>query len=246
MMLKRMQTMMAVGVVGAMVTAGAALAGPSQIKFTNVYTWGQTNGGGPFEVQPIGFDQGIEGIGKNGAGAGRFFTFCVERNEHIGGGRTYDAVVNTVADNGGISGGHPDPLDSRTAFLYTAFTKGTIADKLADSGLGSTFAYGTGASGEAIQNAIWFIEGELTNVSGAAKDLVTLADNAVQQGGEWFGKGIGNVRILNLTVPGTGGAAQDQLVMIPLPIPAVMGLVGLLGVGGMVLKRRRLSAEVIS
>jgi len=229
--MKRIQKIGLIGMMSAMSIGGASvMAGPSQITFTNAWTWGQTNGGGPFEVEPTGFvDAGLQGLGQNGAGAGRFLTFCVERNEHIGAGHTYDAKINTVADNGGISGGHPDPLDSRTAFLYTMFTNGQLDEKLQGSGAGSTFEYGAAQSGQAIQDAIWFIEGELFSIGSAAQDLAALASDAVKPGGSWYGKGIGNVRILNLTVPGSGGSAQDQLVMIPLPVPAALGLAGLLG-----------------
>lgn len=240
--MKRAQKIGFFGMVSVMAIGGSVMAGPSQITFTNAWTWGQTNGGGPFEVEPTGFGGGIQGLGQNGAGADRFLTFCVERNEHIAAGHTYDAEINTVADHGGISGGRPDPLDARTAFLYTMFTNGRLDEELAGSGVVSTFEYGTAQSGQAIQDAIWFIEGELFSVGSAAQELVALASDAVDRGGSWYGKGIGNVRILNLTVPGSGGAGQDQLVMIPLPIPAVLGLVGLLGIGLVSRRRFRLAA----
>ena len=239
-----------IGLAAAATLACTTLAAPAQLQFVSTDAWGQsdsTRGGGPFEVTPI--NQGvIEGLGTNGASTGNYITFCVERNEYIGNGATYNANVNTAADKGGLGGGNPDPLDTRTAFLYAAFLKGTLANKLASAGLGS-FLVGDGASGSALQDAIWAIENELDSEGGRdgirsqlGKDLYDLADAAVIQGGEWFGMGIGNVRILNLTDPVTGETKQDQLVMIPLPASAALALVGLLGV--VYISRRRTMALV--
>ena len=234
------------GVAAAVAMASATLAAPAQLKFVNTDAWGQkaagdTRGGGPFEVTPI--NQGdVQGLGTNGAAAGNYLSFCVELNEHIG-RATYNADQNTEAINGGVGGGNPDPLDARTAFLFTAFQKGTLASKLDDAGGAGpgTFTIGDGASGTALQEAIWVIEQEIdvsTVSSTLATDILSLADAAVAQGGEWFGKGIGNVRILNLTDVNTGENKQDQLILIPLPVPAMLGLVGLMGIAGISYKRR--------
>jgi len=234
-----------IGLAAAATFASTTLAAPAQLKFVNTNAWGQsdsTRGGGPFEATPI--NQGaVQGLGTNGASAGNYITFCVERNEHIGNGATYNAKVNTVADKGGLGGGNPDPLDARTAFLYTAFLKGTLADKLASAGL-SSFIVGDGVSGSALQDAIWAIENELDAEGGRegirsqiGKDMYDLASAAVMQGGEWYGKGIGSVRILNLTDPNTGDTKQDQLILIPLPTSAMLALAGLLGVAYISRKR---------
>jgi len=45
-----------------------------------------------------------------------------------------------------------------------------------------------------LQAAIHYIEAESTT----RNSYVSLAEQAVAQGGEWYGKGIGNVRVLNL------------------------------------------------
>jgi len=236
------------GVAAAVALASATLAAPAQLKFVNTAAWGQrlpdgtpvsdTRGGGPFEVTPI--NQGdVKGLGTNGAAPGNYLTFCVELNEHIG-KNTYDAVKNTGATDGGVGGGNPDPLDDRTAFIYTAFLKGNLASKLTAAGLG-TFTIGDAFSGTALQEAIWVIEQEIdvsTVTSTLATDILALADTAVANGGEWFGKGIGGVRILNLTDVNTGDNKQDQLILIPLPLPAVLGLVGLMGIAGISYKRR--------
>lgn len=193
----------------------AAIAGP-QIKFTNVNAWGGTSSGGPFEVEAIGFTP--VGLGLQGAAPGRFITFCVETDEYIKNGYTYDVAFNNAAVSGGSGGPSPDPLDARTAFLYTMFMNGSL------SVLESSFTYLNAASGVALQDAIWYIEEEIAAPAGGslANDLIVLAQSNVVSGA-WTG--IGNVRILNLTRNGDPG--QDQLVLIPLPTAAGMGLFGL-------------------
>ena len=229
----------AIGCVGACLMASAAVAGPSQIKMTDTNAWNQPRQGGPFEVEPISFDFTPQGMGQFGAGTGNFISFCLEGNEFIDEGETYNVEFSTMAKDGGIGGGNPDPLDERTAFLYDAFIKGQLDDKLAAFN-GSVFTYEQGASGSYLQGAIWFIEEEIDAVTGLAVDLVAMADAAVGVGGEWFGKGLGSVRVMN--VYNTDGShAQDQLVAIPLPIPAVLGLAGLIGVGVARIRRRGLA-----
>jgi len=233
----------------AVALGSVASAAPAQLKFVDTDAWGQKaagdlRGGGPFEATPINQGTGVKGLGTNGAAAGNYITFCVELNEHIG-KTTYNAARNTGAIAGGVSGGNPDPLDDRTAFLYTAFLKGTLASKLVAGGYG-TFTVGDGASGTALQEAIWVIEEEIdvsTVTSTLATDIIALADAAILSTGEWFGKGIGGVRILNLTDVTTGDDKQDQLILIPLPMPVLLGLVGLAGVA--FVSRRKRSNHLI-
>ncbi len=240
------------GFAGAAILGGTVLAGPTTLKVWDTDAWDQAdesgwNHGGPFEVEPIGFGAGVQGLGAHEAAAGRYMTFCVERNEYLGSGKTYDVTMNDEADAGGFAGGNPDPLDARTAFLFTAFIKGTLDDKLAAASLGA-FTYGSssagGTSGNALQDVIWAIENEIGSVAaGLATDLMTLADAAVDDGGagEWYNKwgldGIGHVRVLNMKLGDI--KKQDVLILIPLPLPVTMGLIGLLGVGITSYRRRR-------
>lgn len=171
-------------------------------------------------------------------------TFCMEYHENFRPGRSYYAVLNTAAVRGGMdwAGGvydqgplhavRSDPLDERTAFLYTHFIEGD--SRLADP--------------QKLARAIHYIEAEFRDpyVIGPKNSYVLLAEQAVAVGGEWYGKGIGNVRVMNLWCNYDGqryrGRVQDQLVMVQ-PIPAP-GAILLAGVGtllvGWINRRKRI------
>ncbi len=213
-----------------------------QIYVYDTTAWNQSNfNGGPFEVQPIGF-QASEGMNQHGAGAGHFITFCVETNEYLSQGGTYWIDINDRAIGGGSGGENPDPLDSRTAYLYTHFIRGTLSSELGAWGLASqsTFTDLVSADGIALQEAIWDIEQEQTAPSGFASDLLGLANWAIGGGNRWGANDIGNVRVMNMwTDVNHTGIAQDLLVMIPLPAPVWVASLGLIGViGGSVFRRR--------
>jgi hypothetical protein len=157
-------------------------------------------------------------------------TFCLEAHEYFTPGQYYYAVLNTSAVKGGqdwangIYGQGPthtvysDPIDTRTAYLFTMFSQGD-----------SRFA-----NQNMLQQAIHYIEAE----TASKNSYVTLAEEAVAQGGEWYDMGIGNVRVMNLWERFDGqnycGASQDQLIMInPVPAPGavVLGSIGMMFVG---------------
>jgi len=241
------QMAMTLAIAGAMV-AGAATASANLLTLTETSAWGSDDTLGPFEVQPS--FGGNPFLGQNGAAPGNFITFCLERNEDAGEGVTYNVSLSTAAKNGGQGGGNPDPLDERTAFLYTKFSEGTLDDSFnAWTTSQFTFTYLEAFSGESLQDAIWVIEDEKPffrddkNPAEVAfrNELIAFADQAVAFGGEWFGMGIGNVRVMNLTkLDGTN--AQDMLTIVPLPMPVALGLVGLVGVAAA--SRRRKNGEL--
>lgn len=165
-------------------------------------------------------------------------TFCLEVNEYFTPGNSYYAVLNAndAAEKGGmdwansIYGQGPrhnvnsDPIDERTAYLFTMFTQND-----------SRFT-----NQSMLANAIHYIEAEITSKN----NYVTLAEQAVAQGGEWYGKGLGNVGVMNLWERFDGqnyyGASQDQLIMInapldppvvPAPGAVVLGSIGAMFVG---------------
>lgn len=162
------------------------------------------------------------------------------------------AIKGNVVTNPGNpnqpAGPGTDALEYETAFLYHAFRYGKLDDYQAAAAAGAygvsldtladaagTFDYAAGAARSAdtaqLQGALWkFEEGNTNGVIGAMKDfLVALAAYHVAAGGDWFGKGIGSVRVLNL-FDNAGGNIQSQLTIIPLPTAGGMAMAGLLGV----------------
>jgi hypothetical protein len=153
-----------------------------------------------------------------------FQTFCVELNEHIALGGVYNFDINTKAVAGGVGGGSPDPLDPRTAWLYQKFLNNDLPGyDFANTGIGRAISAG------ALQDAIWYIEDEITTLpTGLATDFYNLIPADLQ--------GIGDVRVLNLyTAPNAAGAArtecQDVLGYFPTPGVPVPGAILLGGLG---------------
>lgn len=195
--------------------AGTAHADAISVGSTIKFADGPgTTGGGEFLVTVDGVEQ--------------FITFCLQRTEYIdfkttfriGGISTY-ASSDPVDKGGDPVTGH-DPLSPQTAWLYTQFRANTLAGY---DYLGST----RWQSANALQNAIWWFEGEITTNPNNA--FVTAANAAVAGG--WTG--LGNVRVLNLYFP-DGREAQDQLALVP--EPATMALFAS-GLGFAVWRRRR-------
>jgi len=239
--------------------AGTVLAGPTATFNSQASGWGSLGSGGPFLFTAGGgLETQIRGLNTLGAGANQWLTFCLEHNENISGGTTYDATIDTVAWAGGLGNQTPgayipgtppstpvlnsptgvgDALDARTAYLYTQFMNGTLGTL---TGGAFVYAPGGGADGAALQSAIWYLENEISDpAAGLATTLVNLAQSSVNSGA-WTG--LGNVRVLNLTkmVAGQRELFQSQLVIIPLPGAASMataGLATMIGFG--VLRRRR-------
>ena len=172
-----------------------------------------TTGGGEFQVY------------KDGVGL--FNTFCLERSEFFSFGQAL--TVAGISDRAIYGGTQPPPngpgydeLDPRTAYLYTQFRAGTL----------SGYNTGDDASANALQLAIWYIEGEWTEtLTGLALRFFKAADNS-----GWTD--IGNVRVLNL-VDSQGNRRQDQLVMVPEPSTLLLMGAGLIGIGVFGRKRFR-------
>lgn len=227
------------------VTALHALAAPTpvgQMKFDGLLR-SNSQGGGEFKwnVKPTGGSTGLTfepvGFEQHGAGTNEYLTFCVEISEHVGSGGVYDAFLNTTSVGTGVA------LKSETAFLYTEFVKGTLT---------GYFGANRDAEAKALQYAIWsyqdpsnFVASWVTTAGVETEYLAlkALATTAIGTS-SWSGGQIGNVRILNLNDPTTGAAKQDQLVMIPLPSPVWMAGIGLFGVAGGSIYRRRAGKTV--
>jgi len=171
-----------------------------------------------------------DGPGNTGGGefnmfvngsATSFITFCLQRTESIGFNQQFrvGSVTNYADDAGGN-----DPISSQTAWLYTKARNGTLA------------GYNhTQAAANALQNAIWHFENEITLAASAILD-----NKFIREANEANLHGIGNVRVANLFFM-NGQKAQDQLVL-QVPGPAALALIGP-GLLIFALFRRRLAAR---
>lgn len=172
----------------------------------------------------------------DGPGANDFLTFCMERDEYISYNTTYYAKLAMEAANGGAGGPSPDPLDSRTAYLYALFLDGYfgVPNALSQDAI------------DGLQLAFWRIEEEVDasyNGLGTATKR-SLADQFFAVAGQAEAGNFYGVRIMQLwgaynpTTGEFGGYKQDQLVRVPDGGATLMLLgTGLLGIGAL---RRRI------
>jgi len=171
--------------------------------------------------------EGFAGIvDANGLG-NSFDTFSLIRGNECTAGQTYDVTLDTVTRAGNDTDAKQGArtLSPRTAYLYTQFRSGKLG-----SGAWSN------SDSAALQQAIWFLEGQSTQISPQARALVEQACAA-----GWTD--IGDIRVMNLkTLSGSGTNpnefSQSQLTMVPLPPGVWAGVSGFSGVALLAVRRR--------
>lgn len=208
--------------------ASSALAG--QITMNNPGgDWRDGSGwpGGAFRATVV---SGFNGVtGGPGGTSDSFLTFCLEYNENFSFGTTYNTVISDRAQNGG-NGPSGDLISGATKAMYAEFRRGGN-NTFGISGLNVGGGGDLSNTMRALQNAIWFEEGEIESLpSGLATTIWNWGTANSANAGL-----ANNVRVLQLWNL-DGSRAQDQLTLIPLPSAAAAGL-SLLGVGAM--RRRR-------
>jgi hypothetical protein len=219
--------------------AQAGLVTGNTIKFTG--TAGSAIGGmrgGAFSI--------------DGPGSFDFLSFCIERNENIAFDTTYYVKLDTAARGGGAGGatGSPssDPLDSRTAYLYSRFLDGALG-----SGVGGAM---TQDDIDGLQYAIWRIEQEFGTLTASATYGGVLGAYASKKAradyyfnladananGSLYGVQVMQVwASYNSATGAFSGARQDQIVRVTVPDGGATAMLlgtALLGLAGL---RRRLA-----
>ena len=195
-----------------LLTAPAAQADPISVGDTVTFQHGPGNtGGGSFFLTP------------NGSAADSFMTFCLQIERYVDDTSTF--VVSGISEyafweddnRGGDTVTGKDMLSSQTAWLYSNLRAGTLDGYDPESE----------NANNAFQWAVWVLEDEEWQVplDGAyaplANQFISMANQAVANGFS----GLYNVRVLNL-VQMDGSDAQDQLMLVPVPEPSAVALLG--------------------
>ena len=179
--------------------------------------------------------------------------FCIEYNEFISLPGTYTATVSAGAIYGGVAGGidhdsNPltpttDLVSVGTAYLYSLFARGVLG------GYDYTPGAGRAASATALQNAIWWLEDEITLSASAiaANPFLTAAFAAYGTPGAGVGDVAGGAKTNNtlysVGVLNLGGATPDKQDQLIYGVPDGGLTIALLGLGlsGVALFRRRIT-----
>lgn len=216
---KQMKTLsLLTGIAAALVAITAQAAYDGTISIGARPTGYGSGPGGAFDVTVL------SGLGQ--LNSGNFLTFCIEKNEYITvPGSPYDVDLGPSSVKGGLGGPQPDPISIGTAWLYSQFRKGTLAN----------YTYGNNTSANQLQDAIWWLEGEMADPGAGnvfRQDILAkYGANATLDSGGAFG-----VVVMNLfNGPANSGAPdylnQSLLAVVPEPSTVIAGVLLLLPFG---------------
>ena len=199
------------------------------------------NGGGEFSVLPGGstlpgfvssYDPRTSNIGE----LGTFQTFCLEGNEFISRGITYNAALNIGSVAGGYGGAKTDPISGQTrdpisigtAYLYHHFASGTLKGYY----YVDTYRDERTKSAKDLQLMIWWLEDESTNFNKNNIFYTLLFNELGWSEAEMKddNNGAYGVMAMNLTLQ--DGRHQDLLIKTPEPFTLLLLGLGLFGVMG--------------
>jgi len=221
--MKKLLVITAAGVMAASTLLAKEMPGQIQVGYEGTqYGIYQSGRGGEFTLLPMNPEGWLDlsgyvtGTTSDIGLEGTFQTFCLEGKEIIypygdtSNGYIYDAAINANAVQGGV-GENGDPLSIGTSWLYSQFAKGELD--------GYNYGAGRANSAVALQNAIWWLEGEGPDGNAVAYDvnntfMKAVADEYGEDGAkedadpnEW------GVWALNLTF--NGQLRQDVLYYCP-------------------------------
>ena len=132
-------------------------------------------------------------------------------------GNTYLAELNLKAVNGGVGGGSPDPLSIGAAWLYKQFAEGNLVGY----DYNNNTPAGRAGSAALLQEAIWWLEDEITTLSGFNPFLAQLSWMSNPKADYNPSTAGFNVRVINMWGADANGnidknqPKQDMLVYLP-------------------------------